>query len=476
MRVPVVGLGETTLHWAAQLGRNMALVSIDHVFERWHLEQADLYGLSGRVSHVSALGVVVEDFAAAFGGDAAAYGRMLASFRALVEPLVAAGADVIVPAGALPGLLLRREVGLTIGHAPVVNCVAVTLKATEAWVRVHRLTGLEPSRGPSFALAPSGADRGLPSVRRPRAGRRGAMSGAVLVVGATGMLGGRVCRLLLQRGEEVRGLVRPGTSPATRDALSAAGVHTVAGDLERPDTLTSALYRVDTVVSTASSFPVDPRPDAIARVDRDGQVALVEAAGAAGVRRFVYLSFPPYPIAFPFQDAKRAVEARLRSSNLEAVVLQPGKFMDVWFSPPLGFDVAAGHVRLYGGGTAPVSWVAVGDVAEVTAQAVRSPVAAGRTFAFGGPEALAQREVVRSVRGPVGSYVHGRGRARRGARGDAPRRRDPDRDLARRDPPRRDPPRPPRRDRDAGGVRLRADQRRGVRRDRRLIGTAADSR
>lgn len=221
------------------------------------------------------------------------------------------------------------------------------------------------------------------------------MSGAVLVVGATGMLGGRVCRLLLQRGEEVRGLVRPGTSPATRDALSAAGVHTVAGDLERPDTLTSALYRVDTVVSTASSFPVDPRPDAIARVDRDGQVALVEAAGAAGVRRFVYLSFPPYPIAFPFQDAKRTVEARLRSSNLEAVVLQPGKFMDVWFSAPLGFDVAAGHVRLYGGGTAPVSWVAVGDVAEVTAQAVRSPVAAGRTFAFGGPEALAQRDVVR---------------------------------------------------------------------------------
>jgi Asp/Glu/hydantoin racemase len=157
VRCPVLGLGETTLHWAAQLGRNIALISIDPVFERWHLEQADLYGLGGRVTHVTALGVVVEDFAAAFAGDEAAFTRLLERFRALVEPFVAAGADVVVPAGALPGLLLRREHGLTVGHAPVVNCVAVTLKAAEAWARVHAFTGLEPSRGPSFALAPPGA-------------------------------------------------------------------------------------------------------------------------------------------------------------------------------------------------------------------------------------------------------------------------------------------------------------------------------
>jgi hypothetical protein len=71
--------------------------------------------------------------------------------------MVDSGADVIVPAGALPALVLRRERGLTVGHAPVVNAVAVTLKAAEAWARVHALTGLEPSRGPSFAIAPPGA-------------------------------------------------------------------------------------------------------------------------------------------------------------------------------------------------------------------------------------------------------------------------------------------------------------------------------
>ena len=139
------------------MGRNIGLVSIDPVFEHWHREQADRYGLSGRLSHVVGLGVVVEDFAASFAGDRQALTRLLDRFRELVQPLVDDGADVIVPAGALPSLLLRHEKGLTIGHAPVVNSVAVTLKATEAWAHIHALTGLEPSRGPSFALAPPDA-------------------------------------------------------------------------------------------------------------------------------------------------------------------------------------------------------------------------------------------------------------------------------------------------------------------------------
>jgi allantoin racemase len=154
VEIPVTGLGESSLHWAAQLGRHIALISIDPVFERLHLEQADRYGFGGRITQVKALGLVVEDFAAAFSGNADVYARLLERFRKLVEPLVEDGADVIVPAGALPGLLFARERGLTVGHAPVVNCVAVTLKQVEVAVKLRDLTGLGPSRGPSFALAP----------------------------------------------------------------------------------------------------------------------------------------------------------------------------------------------------------------------------------------------------------------------------------------------------------------------------------
>ena len=129
----------------------MALVSIDPVFTAWHWEQAERYGLRDRVAGVVGLSATVEDFAPAFAGDAEAYARLVEGFRREVEPLVEQGAEVIVPAGGLFGLLTARERGFRVGQAPVLNCVAVALKWAEAAVDLRALTGIEPSRGPSFA-------------------------------------------------------------------------------------------------------------------------------------------------------------------------------------------------------------------------------------------------------------------------------------------------------------------------------------
>jgi allantoin racemase len=87
----------------------------------------------------------------------AAAKRIVARLREVAAPLVEDGADVIVPAGALAGLVVAEEPGMTVGHACVVNCVAVALKLTEAAVRIARLTGTCASRGPAFALAPQRA-------------------------------------------------------------------------------------------------------------------------------------------------------------------------------------------------------------------------------------------------------------------------------------------------------------------------------
>jgi Asp/Glu/hydantoin racemase len=153
LSIPAIGVGEATLLAASQLGRRLGLVTLDAAFEVWHYEQADRYGLTGRVTQVTGMGCRPEDFGAAFAGDEAAKARMLNDFAACARPLVDAGADVVIPAGVLPGLLLCSERGMKIGHAPVVNCAAVALKSAEMWVQLHRLNGTEPSRGPSFALA-----------------------------------------------------------------------------------------------------------------------------------------------------------------------------------------------------------------------------------------------------------------------------------------------------------------------------------
>jgi allantoin racemase len=154
VRIPVIGTGEATLHFAAQVGRRIGLVSIDPIFEVWHYEQAERYGLANRVIGVAGLGATPEDFTAAFAGDQAAYARMRSAFIDCARPLVERGADVVVPAGVLPGLLLSRERGLTVAHAPVVNCAGVALKSSEMWVQLHKLDGIEASGGPSYALAP----------------------------------------------------------------------------------------------------------------------------------------------------------------------------------------------------------------------------------------------------------------------------------------------------------------------------------
>src|SRR5579859_4559196 len=131
LEIPVIGTGESTLLAASQLGRRLGLVTLDVAFEVWHYEQADRYGLGGRVVDVTGMGCRPEDFAAAFAGDRAAHARMLEDFTACALPLVERGADVVVPAGVLPGLLIGREYGFKVAHAPVINCAAVALKSSE---------------------------------------------------------------------------------------------------------------------------------------------------------------------------------------------------------------------------------------------------------------------------------------------------------------------------------------------------------
>lgn len=221
------------------------------------------------------------------------------------------------------------------------------------------------------------------------------MEGEIVVAGATGGLGSRIATGLARRGIAVRALVRPATAGAAVERLESAGVAVCRADLEDAATLPDALAGAACVVSTATSFPGDRRDDAIAKVDRAGTIALVDAAEASTtVDRFVFVSFKPVPYEFPLQDAKRAVERRLATAALDTVVLRPGKFMDIWFSPLCGFDVAAAKATIFGPGDQPVTWIAVRDVAEIAIRAALGESPVRGTFELGGPDALSQREVV----------------------------------------------------------------------------------
>jgi len=215
-----------------------------------------------------------------------------------------------------------------------------------------------------------------------------------LVVGATGMLGREVCGQLRAQGRSVRALIRTSSAPAAVDALRAAGVEACPGDLKDGASLVRALRGIERVVSTASATVSRAEGDDLSSVDGRGQLQLIEAARAAGVARFVFVSFPPAQLRFPLQDEKRAAEAALASSGLDFTVLQPTHFFETWFSPGLGFDAQQRKARVFGAGTGKMSFVSMYDVARVAARALVLHGSSRRTIAFGGPAPVSQRDVI----------------------------------------------------------------------------------
>lgn len=226
----------------------------------------------------------------------------------------------------------------------------------------------------------------------------------ILVVGATGLLGARITRLLRDAGRPVRALVRPSAEPAKRAALETLGAELVTGDLKDPSSLDGACRGVTAIVSTASATISRQPGDSILTVDREGQLALIDAAERAQVKRLTFVSFPPRSLDYELQRAKRAVEARLRESRLSFTILQPVSFCEVWLSPRAGFDPMRGTVRVFGSGEHPVSWVSVHDVARFAAAAVDGTFD-GRVLPLGGPDALSPLDVVRMFEEMAGRSV-----------------------------------------------------------------------
>ena len=164
-----------------------------------------------------------------------------------------------------------------------------------------------------------------------------------LVVGATGLLGGKICRRLAAKGKPIRALVRATSDQVRVKALKDLGADLVQGDLRNRASLEAACQGVRTVISTASAVPFSYQPgeNDIQTVDLDGLTNLIAAAQAADVPRFIYTSFSgQIDLDFPLRNAKGAVEQRLKDSGLIYTILRPSYFMEVWFSPVVGFDVA----------------------------------------------------------------------------------------------------------------------------------------
>jgi nucleoside-diphosphate-sugar epimerase len=109
----------------------------------------------------------------------------------------------------------------------------------------------------------------------------------ILVTGATGKVGSRFVPRLLAKGYNVRILVRDAEKAAN---LIALGAEAVTGDLFDAGSLAPAVAGVDAVIHLAALFRTFTDNEGIIKTNHAGSVALGDAAVAADVKRFVFVS------------------------------------------------------------------------------------------------------------------------------------------------------------------------------------------
>lgn len=213
--------------------------------------------------------------------------------------------------------------------------------------------------------------------------------GPVLVVGGTGMLGGQVVTELLNRGKQVRALVRPG-SDASR--LESAGVEIARGDMMDQESLLRAMAGADAVVTTAAGYTRHRKGDT-PETDTVGNSNLAEAAKRTGVRRFVLTSILTcdQTPCVPHFWHKRLMEDRLQALGVPFVALRPGAFLDQ--VTRFGGDPVSKHkVMWFGSAGIPLTFVLTADVAGYLAAAVDAPDMEGHRIDIGWDRPISMQE------------------------------------------------------------------------------------
>ncbi|WP_233636102.1 aromatic alcohol reductase [Hymenobacter setariae] len=200
-------------------------------------------------------------------------------------------------------------------------------------------------------------------------GRSAADPTLIVLAGTTGDLGHRIALALLDRGAQVRALVRPGNTKPEVASLREQGTEIVEVNFNDPAALTRACAGAACVVSALSG---------LRNVIVDAQTHLLDAAVAAGVPRFI-----PSDFAIDFTkllagsnrnlDLRREFGRHLDRMPIQATSILNGMFMDLLTgqAPVVLFKLR--RILYWGSADQPLDFTTIANTAEYTAAAALDP-------------------------------------------------------------------------------------------------------
>ena len=187
----------------------------------------------------------------------------------------------------------------------------------------------------------------------------------IILAGATGDLGGRIARTLLQNGATVRALVRPASARDEIDALRKLGAIIVEVDFDNLAQLTQACQGGTCVVSALSG---------LREVIVDTQTLLLNAAVEAGVPRFIpsdyCIDFTKTPQGTNRNlDLRREFRARLDQAPIRATSILNGMFADLLTGEAPVVLYKFNRIVYWGDADQPLDFTTIANTAEYTAAA-----------------------------------------------------------------------------------------------------------
>ncbi|GAA4386260.1 NAD(P)H-binding protein [Tsukamurella soli] len=201
----------------------------------------------------------------------------------------------------------------------------------------------------------------------------------VTIIGGHGKIAMLLAELLSARGDAVISLFR---NPDHAADVAATGATPVVFDVENAteQQLTDAIVGSDAVVFSAGAGGGDAARTYA--VDRDSAIRSIRATAAAGVRRYVMVSYlgagpdhgvPSGDSFFAYAEAKAAADTALRASTLDWTILMPGR---------LTLDPATGAIDPTAARSPDNRGTSRANVAEVAAAVLRDPTTIEKDVPF----------------------------------------------------------------------------------------------